>query len=116
MSKCCGNNVNASACFITNSKEYGFTSVPFQFDQTTTTTLWQSLNLPGLSGTVLVMGNIIAGTTRIAINSMNTTKINNNETFAVSINPLNLVVLTYTTANSSLSSINVSISAARFEY
>lgn len=113
---CCGHSANASACFSPNSKEYGFTSVPFQFEHTAETTLWRAVGLPGLSGTVVIIGNVIAGTTRVAINGKNTTRIINNETFAVSANPLYSVVITYTTAGNELTSISASISAVRFEY
>lgn len=114
--KCCGSTANASACFIVNSKEYGFSSVPYQLNKTTTATLWEAIDLPGLSGTVVIIGNLIAGTTRIAINGMNTTPIINGGTFSISSNPLYSVVVTYSTALSTLSSFTASISAARFEY
>lgn len=113
---CCGGTAHASACFIVNSKEYGFSSIPYQLNRTSTTTLWEAINLPGLSGTVVIIGNLIAGTTRIAINGMNTTQLINNGTFSISSNPLNSVVITYTTSVSALSSLTASISAARFEY
>lgn len=116
MSRCCGINASASACFSVNSKEYGFTSVPFQFNETTTATLWEATNLPGLSGTVVIIGNMIAGTTRITINGMNSIQLFNNETIAISANPLNCVTLTYITAKGELSSISASISAVRYEY
>ncbi|PKM50828.1 MAG: hypothetical protein CVV02_10060 [Firmicutes bacterium HGW-Firmicutes-7] len=115
-SKCCGGTVSATACFIVNSKEYGFVSVPYQFTKNTTTTLWEARDLPGLSGTVVIIGNIIAGTTRIAINGLNTTQIIDKQTFAVSSNPLTSIVITYTTATDALTSLTASLSAARFEY
>lgn len=113
---CCGGTIDASACFTVNSKTYGFTSIPFQFDTTTTTTIWEAFDLPGLSGTVVIIGNTIAGTTRIAVNGMNTTQIIDNETFAISSCPLKSVEITYTTASSAVTSFKASIAAARFEY
>ena len=114
--KCCGGTVDASACFTVNSKTYGFTSVPFQFDQTTITTIWEAFDLPGLSGTVVIIGNKVAGTTRIAVNGINTTQIIDDETFAVSSDPLDSVILTYTTATGRTTRLSVSISAAKYEY
>jgi methionine aminopeptidase len=116
INKCCGGTANASACFIVNSKTYGFTSIPFQLNKTSTNTIWEAIGLPGLSGTVVIIGNIIAGTTRVAINGLHTTQITDNETFAISSNPLCSVVLTYTSAEGECSSFTASISAARFEY
>ena len=114
--KCCGGTVDASACFTVNSKTYGFTSVPFQFDQTTITTIWEAFDLPGLSGTVVIIGNKVAGTTRIAVNGMNTTRILDDETFAISACPLKSVQVTYSTENNAVTILKASIAAARFEY
>lgn len=110
---CCA---EASSSLLTNSKTYGFTSIPFQFNKSITKTIWKSFNLPGLSGTVVIIGNIIAGTMLVAINGLNTTRIKEHETFSVSSNPLNSVTIKYKTATEETSSITVSLSASRFEY
>lgn len=116
MLKCCGGYVNATASFNVNSKEYGFTSTPFYFNTSKTTTSWEAINLPGLSGTVVIIGNAVSGTTRVAINGTHTTQLLNHETYAISSDPLNSIIITYTTSTDSLTSIMVSLSASRFEY
>ena len=98
------------------SKETGFSSIPFEFSATTSTTIWEAVSLAGTYGTVVVIGNTIAGTTRVAVNGINTTQIIDNETYAISSDPLNSVAITYTTSGSLASTFNVSISASKFAY
>lgn len=98
------------------SMETSFTNVPFEFSATTSTTIWQSIDFAGAYGTVVIIGNTIAGTTRVAINGINTTQILDNQTYAVTSNPLNSIVITYTTAGDATSTFTASLSANRFSY
>lgn len=98
------------------SMETSFTSVPFEFSATTSTTIWESIDFAGAYGTVIIVGSLIAGTTRIAINGLNTTRIIDNSTFARTSNPLNSVAITYTTAGSLTTSFSASITANKFSY
>lgn len=105
------------------SKETGFSSVPFEFSSTITgaTTLWQALDandsrMGDVYGTVVVIGNVVTGTTRILVNGINTTQLTNGGTFAVTADPLNYVTLMYTSSASETTSLSVSLSVNRYEY
>ena len=103
------------------SKETGFSSVPFEYSATTITTLWEALDannsrITNVYGTVVIIGNVVTGTTRIAVNGINTTQVINGETYALTSDPFNYVALTYTTSASQTTTLSVSISANYFEY
>lgn len=101
------------------SKETGFTNTPFVFTasaSTVTRTFWESIESIGqLSGSVVIFGNVIGVTTRIAINGLNTTQIFDNQTFSMSSDPLNsiTVIIKTNTVNTELS---VALSAVKYEF
>lgn len=100
------------------SKETGFSSTPFEFNSTAITTIWEARDLSGNYGTVVIIGNKIHATANmnIAVNGINTTTIIDDETYTVSSDPLDKVVVDYTSVTGQNARLSVSISASKFEY
>lgn len=100
------------------SKETGFVSIPYNFSSTQTTTIWEAIDLDGTYGTVVIIGDKIKDTAsmNIAVNGMNTTTIIDDETFAMSSNPLEYVDINYTSPTGEKATVSISISASKFAY
>lgn len=96
------------------SEETSFSSSPFSYS-TAAVTIWEAIDFDNAYGTVLIIGDSVAGTTKILINGANTTIIANSQTIARTINPLTSVTLAYSSAGTT-STLSVSITANRFVY
>lgn len=94
------------------SMETSFSATPFEFSASTT--VWNSIDFNNAYGTVVVIGNTIAGTTNILFNGANTTNLIDGQTIAKTVNPLTSVSINYD--GSSTSSISVSLTANKFAY
>lgn len=109
----------ADVTLAPRSKETGFTNTPFVLPASTTVvtrTLWESIDSIGqLSGSVVIFGTTIGATTQIAINGLNTTQLLDNETFAVSSDPLSSVTVVIST-NAVNTELSVALSASKYEF
>lgn len=96
---------------------YGFTGENFSinsYEVVTAVELWEGINLPGLSGTVLVTAGLIAPgvTMKLIINGDEIATLNQGQTFSVSISPLQSVQIS-TEGAEGVNEVTASVEAVR---
>jgi len=110
MSNICNTVISGSK----NAVNYGYQSEKITLAGASGTwEIWDSLNLPGISGTVLIIGDELPAAASVLINGINTTAITNN-IFSRSIDPLSSVSIYATT--SATTSVIASVIATGYQY